>query len=64
VATFSALAALGAVIKELGEVPSGHLYARLCDRLTLEQYNGFVAMLVRAGVVSQEAHVLRWIGGE
>lgn len=61
-ATIDAVAALGAAIKQLGEVPSGHLYARVMGHLTLEQYTWLIDALKRAHLVEEKNHVLRWVG--
>lgn len=56
-------AAVGQAIRELGTVPSGHLYARLMNRLTLEEYDRLIDVLIRAGVVKRHAsHLLEWVG--
>lgn len=49
-------------IKELGEVPSGHLYAALSGNLTLNVYQGIIARLVKRGDVKISNHLLTWIG--
>lgn len=49
-------------IRELGSVPSGHLYARLMNKLTLDQYYGVIGALKRAELVSESGYVLTWIG--
>lgn len=50
-------------IRELGEVPSGHLYARLMGMLSLEQYTRILDVLKNAGLVKEEnSHLLKWIG--
>jgi hypothetical protein len=54
--------AVGETIRELGEVPSGHLYANLMGRLTLEDYQGVIRALKRTGLVTEDHHVLRWVG--
>ena len=57
--------ALVEAIRELGSVPSGHLYARVMGHLTLEQYTQIVETLKQAGLVREErSHLLRWIGPE
>ncbi len=65
----SAQAATGAVlavaecIRDLGAVPSGHLYARLMGHMSADAYQGVIAALVRAGLVRQHPnHLLEWIG--
>ncbi len=49
-------------IRELGSVPSGHLYARLADRLSLEAYTQIINVLERSGVVKVENHLITYIG--
>jgi hypothetical protein len=55
-------AAIAETIREVGEVPSGTLYAQLCDRMSLEAYEGFIRALKAAGLVSESAHLLTWTG--
>ena len=61
-------AALGIVqavadaIRELGEVPSGHLYANLMSHLSLAQFEQILGVLKGAGLVRESpAHLLTWI---
>jgi len=56
------LAAIGDLIREIGEVPSGHLYARLCGTMNLETYTRLIEILKAAQLVSESAHLLTWIG--
>ncbi len=57
------IAAVAEAIRELKEVPSGHLYGNLMGMMTLDQYNQIIGTLQRAELVSQDGfHVLRWIG--
>ena len=54
--------AVAETIKELGSVPSGHLYARLMGHMSLETYEGIIGVLVREGMVRQEpSHLLVWM---
>lgn len=59
-------AAVGQAIKELtelnGGVPSGHLYARLMDKLSLEQYNRVIEVLRRHQLIKINNHWIEWIG--
>ena len=48
-------------IRELGSVPSGHLYARIMNTLSLEQYNSVIGVLKRAGLVEERSHLLKWV---
>jgi hypothetical protein len=61
-ATIQVVAAIAEAIRELKEVPSGHLYTMLMDKMTLDQYNAFIGALKRAGLVSEQYHLLKWIG--
>ena len=61
-ATVEALKAIAEAIRELKEVPSGHLYARLMGHMSLNTYNQFIGVLTRAGVVKEENHLLTWVG--
>ena len=61
-AAFDFLKAILETIRELGEVPSGHLYARLADKITVAQYGQVIEILKRAGLVRESgAHLLTWI---
>jgi hypothetical protein len=55
--------AIAESIRELGEIPSGHLYARLMGIMDLRQYGQVIDLLIDAGLVEREpSHLLRWIG--
>lgn len=41
-------------------IPSGHLYAMLMGGLSLEQYDGCINLLKRAGLVTEKNHLLKW----
>jgi hypothetical protein len=57
-------AAIADTIKELGSIPSGHLYAQLMGRMSLETYDRIIAVLTNAKLVRLESsHMLVWIGG-
>ncbi len=55
------LKAVAEAIKELGSIPSGHLYARLMGKLTLDQYNLVIGALKKAGLIKEEHYLLTWI---
>ena len=62
-AAFEVLKAVAEAIRELGEVPSGHLYARMMDHLSLAQFEQVLGVLKGAGLVRESnAHLLTWIG--
>lgn len=63
-AALSVVLVVAECIRDLGSVPSGHLYAQLMGHFTLQQYESVVGALVGAGVVRRDAsHVLTWVGG-
>jgi hypothetical protein len=50
-------------IRELGEVPSGHLYAQLMGHMSLECYESIILGLTGAKLVKRDgSHLLRWVG--
>lgn len=55
-------AAVAEAIRELGEVPSGHLYARLMEFVDIHQYDAVINTLIRAQLVERKNHLLRWVG--
>lgn len=57
------VAAIAETIREVGEIPSGQLYASLMPSgCTFPQYESILGVLKRAGLVSVESHVVRWVG--
>jgi len=60
---FKMIAALGEAIQELGEVPSGHLYAQVMAHFSLQSYEKAIDILVKAKMVEKDrSHLLRWVG--
>lgn len=53
--------AIFSAIKEAGEagIPSGHLYAALMGKMTLDQYNQFIEALVNTGKITNNGHLLK-----
>lgn len=50
-------------IRDLGEVPSGHLYAQVMGHMTIQTYEKIISTLVNAKLVARDGnHLLRWIG--
>ena len=60
-AALGILIAVADAIRELGEVPSGHLYAHLVSKLSLEQYEQIIATLKQAGLITESNHLLTWV---
>lgn len=63
-AAVSVVLVLSETIRELKQVVSGTLYAQVMGQMTFEQYSSAIGLLKRAKLVSEENHVLRWIGPE
>jgi hypothetical protein len=61
-AALNIVAALADTIRELKEVPSGVLYANVMNQLSLEQYNKAIDLLKGAEMITEQNHLLRWIG--
>ena len=62
-AALSVILAVGDAIRELKEVPSGHLYAQLMAKMSLDQYNAIIDILIEAKMVKRSrSHLLTWIG--
>lgn len=55
--------AVAETIRELGAVPSGHLYARLMGVMELHQYEQVIDLLIDARLIERDrSHLLHWIG--
>jgi hypothetical protein len=54
--------AVAEAIRELGSVPSGHLYAQLMDKMSLETYTAVIQVLKNTKLVEEKNHLLTWIG--
>jgi hypothetical protein len=51
------------IIRELKEVPSGVLYARLMEKgMTLSNYEATINRLALAGVIRVSGNVIHWVG--
>jgi len=62
-AAVNVVLAVADCIRELGAVPSGHLYARLMGHMDIDAYQSVIGTLVRAGFVREHpSHLLEWIG--
>lgn len=55
--------AMGDAIRDLRQVPSGVLYARVMKHVSHEQYQKAIDQLKGAGLVREEqSHLLVWVG--
>lgn len=55
-------AATASAIREAGRIPSGHLYAILCGRMTLDTYYHLLTLLEEQKLVRVENHEVIWTG--
>ena len=56
--------AIAEAIRELKEVPSGHLYARIAGKISSETYERVLTALKIAGLISvSPSHLITWTGG-
>lgn len=53
--------AIADAIRELGSVPSGHLYAQLMGKMSLECYERIIGILKNTGLVNENNHLLIWV---
>ena len=61
-AIFQTIKAVAEAIKDLGTVPSGHLYARIMHVMSLDEYNQIIAVLKQEGLIEESHYELKWIG--
>lgn len=60
-----AVAAIAEAIRELKEVPSGHLYANLTGKLSLQQYESILDILKKSELIKVDSsHLIKWVGPE
>lgn len=48
-------------IREVKQIPSGHLYAIVSSHVGLETYNAAIDIIVESGVVTRSNHMLTWV---
>lgn len=60
-AAIEAISAIGRVIRDVKRIPSGHLYAQLMGVLSLEKYEGAIAILKKGNLIKEESNELIWI---
>ena len=49
-------------VRELGEVPSGTVYAALMGHCTFPAYQSLISQLVNTGLISLNGNLLKWTG--
>lgn len=58
------VAAVADAIRELGEVPEGHLYTMLMSKFSLQDFNAIIRLLAEKKLIRVEEHLITWIGWE
>jgi hypothetical protein len=61
-AVLEVLVSMAEVVRTAGEIPAGHLYARMMGSVSLATYRQLEARLVGSGLVEKRGHLLRWVG--
>jgi hypothetical protein len=56
------VSALAEAIRDLGQVPSGRLYASVMGVMNLSEYQQAIGVLIKAGLIENRHHLLIWIG--
>ena len=59
-AGFAALTALAEAIRELKQIPSGHLYARVMNHMDINAYEKAISLLCNSGVIRKNGDLLVW----
>lgn len=57
---FKILQAVTEAIKEVKEIPSGHLYANLCGIMDLQTYERVISILTNSTVIRKQGDLLIW----
>ena len=55
-------ATIAEAIKDTREIPSGTLYALVMSHLSLSEYQSVIDMLVKVKLITNNGHLLRWVG--
>jgi len=62
-AAVEVMKAVASVVKELGSIPSGHLYAQLMGKMSFNSYEKMTGALERMGVIRIDGdHLITYIG--
>ena len=61
-AAVAVVMAVAETIRELGSVPSGHLYAQVMHKIGISDYEAIIDTLKHARLVVEKNHELTWVG--
>jgi len=59
-AAFNTLQTLAEMIRAVGSIQSGVLYAQVCGIMNLQTYEKVIGLLVDSKVIRKDAHLLTW----
>lgn len=59
-AGLATLRALAEAIRELKQIPSGHLYARVMNYMDINAYEKAISLLCNSGVIRKNGDLLVW----
>jgi hypothetical protein len=54
------MGAVASVIKEVGSIPSGHLYAQLMGKMSFETYQDMIETMERLNVISVKNNLITY----
>lgn len=61
-AMLNRIIAIGDAIHKLGQIPEGHMYARIMGQMTVDEFNVITEILIEQKLIKRENNVLIWIG--
>ena len=61
-AAIGILRALTEAIRDLGQVPNGHLYANLMGKMSFEDYSMAIEIIKGSGLIKEVVNELIWVG--
>jgi hypothetical protein len=59
-AGLAALRAIADAVRELGSVPSGHIYAAVMGTMDITAYEKAITLLCNSGVIRKSGDMLHW----
>lgn len=61
-AALAKMMAIADAIRELGSVPSGVMYAQVCDRVNINEYKSILKILEKQKLITVKNDLIEWIG--
>lgn len=64
-AYLNACAAIAETVANAKEIPAGHIWAFICDKMSIDTFEHILGTLIKAKLVKRDkSHLLHWIGPE